>query len=138
MSPRAALIACCAAALLNGCAQPFGSPAPAPTPAPIAAPSSAVPGEPLPPPTFEEAAPTRTVVPEVDDRCTIDADCTVKNVGNCCGYYPACVHKDSPTFPELVAKRCAEEGTASICGYPEIRACACVEGRCTPSDAGSM
>jgi hypothetical protein len=41
------------------------------------------------------------------------------------------VNKDSPTFPEQVQARCEAEGTSSICGFPDISGCACVEGRCT-------
>ena len=66
----------------------------------------------------------------VDYSCTTDAQCTVKDVGNCCGYYPACVNVDSPTFPEQVKAACAESGMAGICGFPSISACQCVEGRC--------
>lgn len=84
------------------------------------------------------AAHPPTVVPEVDRSCKIAADCEVKNVGNCCGYFPACVNKASATFPDLVAKKCAEQGVAGICGFPEIRACACVEGRCEASGAVTM
>lgn len=64
--------------------------------------------------------------------CKTSADCEVKNVGNCCGYYPACVNKDSPTFPEKVKAACAAEGSSSICGFPEISSCDCIEGRCAP------
>jgi hypothetical protein len=54
----------------------------------------------------------------------------VKDVGNCCGYYPACVNVASPTFPEQVKAACAESDMAGICGFPSISACQCVEGRC--------
>lgn len=67
---------------------------------------------------------------EVDYACRSDADCAVKNVGNCCGYYPACVNKDSPTFPEQVMEQCRNEGTMSVCGFAEIAGCACVDNRC--------
>ncbi len=67
---------------------------------------------------------------KVDYTCATDADCTVKDVGNCCGYYPACVNVDSPTFPEQVKAACAESGTAGICGFPSISGCQCVENRC--------
>lgn len=76
-------------------------------------------------------ASTRT---EVDTRCSRDSDCAVKNVGNCCGYFPGCVHKDSPTFPEQVKLQCEKEGTMGICGFREIASCMCVEGRCAPGD----
>src|SRR5690606_7548511 len=66
----------------------------------------------------------------VDRSCTTDADCTVKNVGNCCGYYPACVNVDSPTDPEGVQAQCAAEGRMGVCGFPEISGCQCVQGTC--------
>ena len=98
-----------------------------------------------------ESPPGRTTpgatkaIGNVDYSCTTDAHCTVKDVGNCCGYYPACVNVDSPTFPEQVKAACAESGTAGICGFPSISGCQCVEGRCESAhqetiriDAGQM
>jgi hypothetical protein len=67
---------------------------------------------------------------EVDYSCEVDTDCAVRNIGNCCGYYPACVNRDSPTFPDRVMERCQAQGIMSICGFPEIAGCTCVEGRC--------
>lgn len=67
---------------------------------------------------------------QVDRSCSTDADCTVKNVGNCCGYYPACVNADSPTDPEGVQAQCAAQGRAGVCGFPEIAGCQCVQGTC--------
>ena len=67
---------------------------------------------------------------EIDYTCKTDADCTIKNVGNCCGYYPACVNVDSPTFPEQVQAECATSGRASICGFPSLSGCKCVQGQC--------
>lgn len=76
-------------------------------------------------------APALTPAPDaVDYACKTDADCAVKDVGNCCGYYPACVNTNSATFPDKVKADCAREGRMAICGFPEIRGCACVEGRC--------
>ncbi len=72
---------------------------------------------------------------QVDRSCKLDADCEVKNVGNCCGYFPACVNRASPTFPEQVRARCEAEGTLSVCGFEEIRGCRCVEGRCAADRA---
>jgi hypothetical protein len=66
----------------------------------------------------------------VDDTCVTDADCAVKNVGNCCGYYPACVNRNSPTFPDRVKAECVRKGEYGVCGFPQIKGCACVEGRC--------
>lgn len=72
---------------------------------------------------------------EVVLTCRVDADCVVKNVGNCCGYYPACVHRDSPVFPDRVKAECAKKGMSSICGFPDIVACSCVAGRCEAASA---
>jgi hypothetical protein len=67
----------------------------------------------------------------VNYACRTDQDCAVKDIGNCCGHYPACVNADSPTFPEQVKAQCASEGQMAVCGFPEISGCTCVEGRCT-------
>lgn len=72
----------------------------------------------------------------VDDSCRSDADCVVKNVGNCCGYFPACVNVASPTDPEGVLARCQRDGLMSVCGFPVITGCQCVEGRCRAKDDG--
>lgn len=64
--------------------------------------------------------------------CKTDADCTIKNAGNCCGYYPACVNIDSPTDPEAVARECAAKGLVGICGYPVINSCVCRARHCEP------
>lgn len=69
--------------------------------------------------------------------CTVDADCTVKNVGNCCGYYPQCVNVAHRPNPAAVQAACAREGRSSVCGYPEIHGCRCVEGQCAASDAAA-
>ncbi len=66
----------------------------------------------------------------VDYSCRTDADCTIKDVGNCCGYYPACVNVDSPTFPEQVKADCDASGRVGVCGFPSITGCQCVDGRC--------
>jgi len=80
------------------------------------------------------AAPDRAAG-EIDTSCRVDADCTVKDVGNCCGYYPACVNVDSPTFPERVKAECAKKGMFGTCGFPVIEGCRCVQGTCTPDEA---
>jgi len=84
---------------------------------------------------IEAAAPT-TKAGLVDYRCQADSDCAVKNVGNCCGYYPACVNTNSPTYPEQVRADCAREGKMAVCGFREISACSCNQGRCEA--AGSV
>lgn len=72
---------------------------------------------------------------EVDTSCKVDADCAVKDVGSCCGAYPACVNAASPTFPAQVKAECAKGGMSSVCGFPVVEGCECVEGRCAATDA---
>lgn len=66
----------------------------------------------------------------VDYSCTADPDCVIKDVGNCCGFYPRCVNKDAETNPGLVREFCAEQQMVSVCGYPSISSCECVSGMC--------
>lgn len=73
---------------------------------------------------------TPSPLAEVDYSCQVDTDCVVKNVGNCCGEYPACVNRDSPTFPDQVREACVREGRMAVCGFPSIAGCRCVERRC--------
>jgi hypothetical protein len=85
-------------------------------------------GGPLPPQRIDDAKAPPEV--KVDASCRTDADCTVKNVGNCCGQYPACVNVNSPTDPKGVQARCAKSGMAAVCGFPQISSCSCVKGTC--------
>ena len=82
-------------------------------------------GGPLPPQVLPEPV-------KLDYHCTSDADCAVKDIGNCCGMYPACVNKDSPTDPGAVQAQCAKQGRMSACGFRPIDACSCTQGQCTP------
>lgn len=66
----------------------------------------------------------------VDHACKVDADCAIKDVGNCCGAYPQCVNRDSETFPAQVKARCAADGMAGVCGFPVLSGCTCVANRC--------
>lgn len=84
--------------------------------------------DPVPPSAVALQRPAATAT--VDARCKVDADCTVKNVGNCCGYFPACVHEDAAVDPEAVKARCAKEGRMSTCGFREISECRCNAGTC--------
>lgn len=74
----------------------------------------------------------------IDTSCKSDKDCTVKNVGNCCGEYPACVNVNSPTDPAGVQAQCAKQGMASICGFPVISGCSCKAGKCESSGGGEI
>ncbi len=82
------------------------------------------------------AAPVTPAPPtgEVDTRCRVDADCAIKDVGNCCGRFPACVNRESPVFPERVKAECERKGLSGVCGFPVIEACACVQGHCAASE----
>lgn len=88
-------------------------------------------GGPLPPEQLPEPV-------KIDRSCGSDADCTVKNVGNCCGSYPACVNKDSPTDPAAVQAQCAKQGRMSACGFRDIDACHCRQGQCEAQDDASQ
>jgi len=106
---------------------------PPPPPAPPAAPA------PRTAPPMSSPTPPRQVRPEVTvvTSCKTNADCAVKNVGNCCGAMPACVNKDSPTDPDAVQAQCAAKGMMSTCGFAEISACQCDNGQCAPADGAT-
>ena len=135
-----ATLGACAAPAPSGAAQTGAEATPAtdtsasaqvPAPAPAKRPMRT--GGPLPPQRVDETAPVA-----IDATCKTDADCTVKNVGNCCGYYPACVNVNSPTDPEGVQAECAKKGMASVCGFPEISSCTCSQGRCEAAPGGAQ
>ena len=73
----------------------------------------------------------------IDYSCHVDADCAVKDVGNCCGAYPACVNRASPTFPEQVRAECTKKHRVGTCGFPVITGCTCVDGRCSDVAGGA-
>ncbi len=73
----------------------------------------------------------------IDRSCQQDSDCTVKDVHNCCGYYPACVNKAAVTDAARVQRLCAESSLAGVCGFPDISDCACLKGACQPGSAES-
>ncbi|MCL1552342.1 hypothetical protein [Xanthomonas nasturtii] len=91
------------------------------------------------PPPASSAAPASSPAPSkpvtVTTTCRTDADCTVKNVGNCCGAFPACVNVNSATDPKGVLAQCQASGMMSVCGFREISACQCVAGQCAAKDA---
>ncbi|MBS3105791.1 hypothetical protein J4234_06045 [Candidatus Woesearchaeota archaeon] len=62
--------------------------------------------------------------------CDEDSDCAVKDVHNCCGYYPRCVNKDFTPDIEAVKRECERSGAASICGFAGISHCKCEENKC--------
>ena len=74
----------------------------------------------------------------LDKSCKSDADCAVKDVGNCCGYYPVCVNKDSPTDPAGVQAQCRAKGMVGVCGFPSIASCQCRNGQCESAGNGAI
>ncbi|RDZ26886.1 hypothetical protein [Lysobacter silvisoli] len=103
-------------------------------PAAATAAQPAAPAEPAPAAAFPvpgQASPTlEPVAIDMDLSCKSDDDCVVKNVGNCCGQFNACVNRGSPADPSAVMAQCAKEGKMSMCGSPVIAGCACVQGQC--------
>ena len=75
---------------------------------------------------------------QIDTRCRSNADCAVKNVGNCCGAMPACVNRDSPTDPQAVQAQCQAKGMMGLCGFREISACQCDNGQCVEAPAANV
>lgn len=118
-----------------------GTSPPAAAPAPTEAAVDATPA-PAEMPTAQLPARDKSEPGIVDYSCSTDADCAIKDVGNCCGTYPACVNRDSPTFPEQVKAQCAEKGMMGVCGFPVLSGCQCVDNRCegvtdAPTGAGT-
>lgn len=145
-----ALSACAAppsdSAAQSGAASPIAADAPtapvagAPAAGPVAdAQAPGVPADPAlarrtkPAPEMSKPLPPQRVAdapPVLDYACRTASDCTIKNVGNCCGQEPRCVNVNSPTDPAAVQAQCAKEGRASICGFQPIQGCECRAGRC--------
>ena len=69
--------------------------------------------------------------PITDYSCGSDVDCVVKNVGNCCGYYPQCVNKAFTPDPDAVKAWCRDNDMLSVCGWMDIDYCVCTAGRCS-------
>jgi hypothetical protein len=72
-------------------------------------------------------------VPEprtIDYSCNTASDCEIKDIGNQCGYYPACVNKAfEPRPPEL---------DSMVCGFPSITQCRCVQSQCVGITEGEL
>ncbi len=74
----------------------------------------------------------------VSRTCKVDADCEVKNVGNCCGAHRTCVSKGAATDPNAVRAQCEAEHRASVCSMEAIGGCSCVQGQCSNINAAQM
>ena len=62
--------------------------------------------------------------------CSSNSDCVVKDVHNCCGYYPRCVNRDYIPDIEAVVRKCKEKGIVSVCGWAQISKCKCRQNKC--------
>ena len=95
-------------------------------------------GEPPRQPDMPSSAEMQSLPPDM--RCQEDADCVVKNVGNCCGYFPKCVNRAATVDPEGVKRLCEEQGRSSVCGFSEIQACTCQNNLCqaAPNPGGLL
>jgi hypothetical protein len=111
---------------------------PPPEPASVSPPPLPADQAPPPAPSIAIGEPNPGAPGVVDASCKSDADCTIKDVGSCCGYRPQCVNTASPTFPEQVQAACAKSGRMGICGFPAITGCKCTAGKCegTGADLG--
>jgi hypothetical protein len=66
----------------------------------------------------------------IDYSCNQDIDCKIKDVHNCCGYYPKCVNENVIVNSDFVKEACEKEGLVSVCGYPTVNYCVCEQSRC--------
>src|SRR3989344_796738 len=66
----------------------------------------------------------------IDYSCSKDSDCEIKDIRNCCGYFPSCVNKNFRPNLKLVDELCKKEDKLSICGFREIQSCECINNKC--------
>ena len=86
--------------------------------------------KPTPAAAADNSDPKKSTPGLVDYSCKTSSDCKIKDVGSCCGYRPACVNKNSPTYAAEVKAQCGKEGMAGICGFPSIGSCTCTNNKC--------
>lgn len=66
----------------------------------------------------------------IDYSCTQNLDCEIKDVSNCCGYYPECVNKNAIVNSTFVMEECQKEALGGACGFPSINTCKCENNLC--------
>eukprot|EP01084_Bolivina_argentea_P269660 458344_1 len=66
----------------------------------------------------------------IPNYCTVAGDCAVKNVGNCCGYYPGCVNINYTPDLDAVRRQCEIMGMVSVCGWSQPSGCTCQNNKC--------
>lgn len=76
--------------------------------------------------------------PQIDYSCTTDSDCVIKNEGNCCGEYPKCMNKKSKPNSIYVQKQCDKNKESSVCGFPSIDGCSCINNKCQSTFQGEL
>jgi hypothetical protein len=113
-------------------AAPVASPpSAAQAPLPAATPPRSKPAPPMSDPLPAQRVPDAVpATAKLDVSCKSNADCVVKDVGNCCGYYPRCVNVNATVDPQAVQAQCARSGMASVCGFKTVEGCECVQGEC--------
>ena len=103
----------------------------APAPSTPASPPRSKPAPPMSDPLPAQRVPDAVPAPaRLDVSCRSNADCVVKDVGNCCGYFPRCVNVNAKVDPQAVQAQCARSGMASVCGFRQVEGCECVQGEC--------
>ncbi|MBS0193149.1 MAG: hypothetical protein JSR34_02815 [Proteobacteria bacterium] len=115
-------------ALLTSCVSSPAAQAPDAAPTPIAATSPAV----------ASSASASIDFAHPDRRCKVDADCAVKDVGNCCGAYPMCVNKGAAVDAKAVKAQCAREGRMGMCHVMAVSGCSCVQGQCEVANTARL
>ena len=70
-------------------------------------------------PGYEEPEEEPAPVVPAHFACAADADCVVRNVGNCCGYYPLCANAAA------VLPHPCPDGGFGVCGFADVDSCAC-------------
>lgn len=129
-----------AALLASGCAQDVAAPD-SRVPQAIADAAPVAPVEGREPARDVVVPPSDTSVKQelapVDATCAVDADCEVKDVGNCCGYMPACVNRSAQPDPAAVQRECQRTGASGVCGFQELSGCRCEAKRCVGVASGA-
>ncbi|MET0285188.1 MAG: hypothetical protein ABW352_11990 [Polyangiales bacterium] len=64
--------------------------------------------------------------------CKTNNECTIRNVGSCCGYFPRCANANAIFTPPSCS-----DGVAGVCGFPNIDSCRCELGQCVGLQAGT-
>jgi hypothetical protein len=95
-----------------------------------ATPPRSKPAPPMSDPLPAQRVPDSVPAPaRLDVSCKSNADCMVKDVGNCCGYYRAASTSTPRSTPGRAGAVRAQR-MASVCGFKTVEGCECVQGEC--------